>query len=512
LCPYTTLFRSLVSLAVASAVFTSGYAATWRALARASAEQANGADVRAVFSGDALDPAEVDDARGVKAVAAAAPVATAPIRIGSDTASLTALAPELMTNVMLDAGGTVDVAAIADDLASAPVGLELSPASTALRVSVAALAPESDRRGVVMVSAWISDRDGALVSLPLGTAAVGAGEQSDLAAPLPEDGGPWRLLAVDGALSGADGATGIGLTVLSWGTDADDSATLPVPPSASAPLSSREPLSRVMATEASATTVPAVITSALAARLGLGVGDRFDYQFDGLLRSGSAEVRGTAPSVPGSTNPLGVILPLGALDDALLRENDSPAPADEIWAAATTDADLDSVADDVSTALDGAATISTATPGPATRLAEPGVAAAWAGVAAAIALAVIAIVAITVTLLAGRSAEAGLLRALGVSARAQSGGRSVELAVVAAAGLVMGVGIGAVAVLCAAVPFARGSVAEAAGTIVLPPVVDAATLGVAIAVLLAAVAGVIAVYAVRVRDQAAHAIIAGDAA
>ncbi|WP_157487973.1 MULTISPECIES: FtsX-like permease family protein [unclassified Leifsonia] len=503
----------LVCLAVGSAVFASGYSATWRSLASASAQQATGTSVRIALADDSTAVTTTAAVRAVDGVTDAAPVATAPIRVGDDPSTLTALSPALVSAVLADVGGTVDTAAMAAALAEeVRPGIALAENSTSLRIDLDIAAPEESRRGEVAISAWLADTDGALVSVGLGSIDVDAPGRISVSGELPVVDGGWSLLAVDGRLSAADGAEDIDLELTSVETDPAAPASLPLPEEPETTLASTEPLGRIMLTDATDQDVPAVISTALAEKRGLRVGDRFDYQFDGLLRSGSAVVAGLTPSVPGSADALAALFPLATLDDALLRDNDTTAVADEVWAAAADPALAAAAIEPVlaDPGGDSGDVVTVAGPGPATLLAEPVVTAGWVGVGAAIALAVIATVGILSALGAARSGEVALLRAIGVPSRAQGRGRAVELSVAVIAGGLAGVAVGALTVLLTAAPFAAASVAESSLVTDLPPSLGVPALAAALLALALPLAVVIAVHAHSVRRSASRPSPVGE--
>ncbi|KQQ94089.1 hypothetical protein ASF62_08025 [Leifsonia sp. Leaf325] len=505
----------LVCLAVGSAVFASGYSATWRALAEASAQQATGTSVRVALADDSTAATTTAAVREIDGVTDAAPVATAPIRVGDDPASLTALSPAEMTGVLADVGGTVDTAALAAALAEdVRPGLALPEGSESLRLDVGVSAPDDSRRGVIALSAWLADVDGALVSVDLGSLEVDGPGRGTVTGELPATEGGWSLLAVDGRLSAADGAAGVVIELTSVETAPEAPQTLPLPSAADATLASTEPLGRIMMTDAASQGVPAVISTALADKRGLRVGDSFDYQFDGLLRSGSAVVAGLTPSVPGSADELAALFPLATLDDALLRGNDTTAAANEVWAAAVDPAGVAATIEAGATddAAEGAADVVTiASPGAATLLAEPVVAAVWVGVGAAIALALIATVGILSALGAARSGEVALLRAIGVPSRAQGRGRAVELTVAVVAGGLVGVAVGTATVALTAAQFAAASVAEASLVTGLPPSIGVLALALALLALGVPLAVIIALHARSVRRRASSPTAVGEA-
>ena len=205
----------LVALSVSGTTFTAAYSSTWSALDAASGTLANGADVRmrAETARAVAGPEGLITAAGYAAipgVAAAAVVLTTPARIGTDTVPLTALSTRVLPAVATDAGG----AGFATTLGAGRHGLMLPDAATTLSATLGATLPAGATRGdggTLTAAAWLSDADGALVKLPLGSTdlAQALTTPRELAATLPTGTTPWSVVAVEASLDGSNGASRI---------------------------------------------------------------------------------------------------------------------------------------------------------------------------------------------------------------------------------------------------------------------------------------------------------------
>ncbi|MEJ3404351.1 hypothetical protein WDJ51_06380 [Rathayibacter sp. YIM 133350] len=478
-----------VSLAVGATVFASGYASSWADRASASAQQSNGAEVRVRLGEESPASAALASARSEPGVGEAAPVASAELRISSDPASLIAIDADRMA-VLDTVGGTVDTAGIGATLTGEVPGQPLGPDATEFTVGLHSSATEP--RGTLLVSAWIMDDDGALARLPLGTAAVGA--DATLSAALPSNG-EQRLLAVDAELTEGAGQADVAVAL----TRIAGSEDLAVPEQGMT-VSSLEPVDRLMATPGDAVPVPAVVSRALADRLGLARGDRVDVQFDGVVRATTILVAGVTPTVPGAETDLAVIASLPTLDDALLRTNETAAPTNEVWASAVHPV---TVAKRLQHAIGGGALATAAVPSRATRIAAPAVGILWTGVGTAAAFALAAVAAIAVAMAARRRSEVAVLRAVGVRPMAQAGARAAELGGALGGAVIAGALVGGTAVVLTVPSLVGAAVVDPAPSLAVT--FDVGTLGVLVGVIVLAVAALVLSTALTVRAQAQHA-------
>lgn len=518
-----------IALASGMAVFAAGYSSTWTAESSARAERANGADVRVRLAdpdaggsggeqgtdgsgtggsgtnGAGADAATVTAAtEHLHGVKAAAPVATAALRIGTDPADLVAIAGGRAAETLSTVGGTVDPRAIGRAITTVGPGLAIPAGTTSVTTDIVVTAPADQARGTIAASLQLADADGALIALPAGAVAVSSGGGS-LTAKLPP--GTWRLLAIDLDLGEADGASGIMAGVRSASARAGATAApsaLAVPDDA-VELASADSFARIMSTPDSVP-VPAVVSRALAEASALTVGDRVQIDFDGAVRSTTVTVAGVVAVVPGSSLDAAVIASLPALDDALLRGNDTAIATNEVWAASTDPA---ATAEAIRSAHSDAQ-VSIAEPGAATMLAAAAIPALWIGFAASAVLGAMSIIAVSITLTAARREETAVLRALGVPLREQARSRAGELALLIAVSLLLGGLVGVIAVLAAAAPLARGAVVAPPLPTPLSPTVDAVSLTLALVALVIGLGAVVVGYTAALRIQAATALVDGE--
>ena len=174
-----------------------------------------------------------------------------------------------------------------------------------------------------------------------------------------------------------------------------------------------------------------VLTTALAERLGLGVGDAFEFRYAGAGRRGEVEVGGIVPAVPGAATTLAVFAPLEILQVSMLQRGTSTLPGTSVWASGNPNADAA-----LSATLDGRP-VATAAPGVTANVVGALVTGWWIATGGSVVLSLIAVVAIVQTLALARARELGVLRALGATSRAQARLRAAELVGVIATTVVL---------------------------------------------------------------------------
>ncbi|WP_193509484.1 hypothetical protein [Cryobacterium sp. BB736] len=482
----------LVTLAVGTTTLAAFYSASWRALTVSSAELEAGAAMR-VAAGK-VTPSDAAELRAVDGVASVAPAVNTGIQLGKDSATLLALAPADLPSVMLTVRGAVDPDAIGRALDSAMPGVELTNA-TGLEVTVDATGAAEQVLSSVSLAVWLMDDSGATTRVRLTPVASVEPGQLVAEGTLPDGLARAHVLAVDAGLGitqrvavelelvGVRATTPGGAVDVAFDGEKDLS------------VSSDDRLARVHSSEGTEI-VPAVVSQALADRLGLEVGDTVDFRFTGTGRTGTAEIAGTAPLLPGASGALALLVPLPALGDSQLRTSETALAPNELWV--TPDAGTDLAALERSITGD----VTTATPGGGATVAASSVTAWWIGVAGVLALTVLAVSAIALALRRARSGEVIVLRALGLSSREQARTRSLELVGALLLSVLIGtvVGVGVSALLAgelsrAAVP----GVSSVLGTV---SAFDAVPWLAAVGLLLVAFAAVVAVYARGVRRQA----------
>ncbi|PZR55066.1 hypothetical protein DNL40_01345 [Xylanimonas oleitrophica] len=248
--------------------------------------------------------------------------------------------------------------------------------------------------------------------------------------------------------------------------------------------------------------LPAVVSRALADRLGLAPGDRLDLRAHGATLPVTTAL--VVPAVPGASSQAAVLVDLGALA-ARLPEG---AGAAEVWVAAVPGHG------EPGTAAALAARVADAVPGAQVVTARPGSSpgavadpsgsvrrAAWVAAAGTVVLGLGGVLAVAVATLRARRGEVVVLRAVGTGPRAQAWARAGELLAAGGAAVVLGAGAGALVALSAVPLLARATV-PGAGLLdveVVPATVPTAA---GLALLAAGVVAVAAATGARVAGQA----------
>lgn len=503
----------LVAMAVAVGGLAAGLAATTSAVDGATASAVVGPAVRVTADGDDA----VEDGATVVAPTAgvsgrdtvSTPVLTDEVTAGDRRVPLVAMPAAAATGVL----GRAGAAAFRDVDVPGRAGTAL-PAGTrrvevTVRVGQATLdgTPRSDARGAVRSALWVVDQDGVAAELPLTAddgADVALGETGRLHAVLPTAAGArgttWRLLAVDPTLTfssrPADVDAGIAparlrVTVGVAVADVPAAAGDRVLEDLGGPT--RIPLGAA----ASGRTLPVVVTTALAAELGLRPGSPLDLDAASTARTLHTRVTGVVERVPGSASTTAVAADLPALVDASVLGGpavDGTAGAvpraDETWIAGP---DPTTLAAQAARHLTVSGSVSTRAAVSSTPVLAPAVG-ALAGVAAfGTLLALLAFVGGVVS--SADPQRSATSRALGVSPAAAGRARVAELVAPVVAATLGGLVGGGVTVATVAAPFAIAAVPGATGLVTADPVVvSAGTFLVPVVVLagaglLAAVAG-----------------------
>jgi predicted lysophospholipase L1 biosynthesis ABC-type transport system permease subunit len=210
-------------------------------------------------------------------------------------------------------------------------------------------------------------------------------------------------------------------------------------------------------------------------------------------------IAGVAPVIPGTDSGSGVLVDLGALQDVADREGLLHVSANEWWISTSSPATAARTVDHRAPA--GTVT-RTVAPTAAEQVLQSARTVVWvAGIATAL-LALLTVASSLLAELRGRRAEVDVLRAVGVSARAQSRGRVIEWALLLGIGVVVGL-LDGVATCALVMPgLARTAVPLAIDGLRTYLNVDGVGALVCLAALLAALAGMLLVVARTVRRQA----------
>ncbi|MCT9820553.1 hypothetical protein N3K63_09690 [Microbacterium sp. W1N] len=498
----------LVAAASAQIAFAAVYAQTWQSAATTSAALRTGADLRVDLPPQSARPAEVADAAAVPDITRARPALIAQTEIGQTDAELVATG-----SVPSDpADPAAPAAPAATGLRAAP--LDLGADATGIRVALSLAAPAGAlpvlaevRLGLVLL-----DATGAAVTVTAQAPVAATGTDTTGTAvmttdtPLPRGAAPWRLLAVTAELVPGVVSRAVDVSLVS--VDAGGGAALPVSGAAALGGADGDAAVLWLGVPDTAASDPAPvggqISRALAARLGIGVGDVFEFRYEGTGRRGAVIVTGVVEAVPGASQPLAVATALDALLASQLQRDTTIVPATSVWADGPAGA-----APALSEAL-GDRPVATGTPGVTAQVVGALVPAWGVATAGAVLLTLIAAIAIVQTLALARRRDLGVLRALGVTARRQARMRVAELTSLFGAALVVGAAAGlaaAVVVVPALVVAVTPGILPDTAT----PVVDAATLLIALVALALALAVVAVAAGAAVRRGAAAATVGEEA-
>ncbi|MCR2808567.1 MULTISPECIES: FtsX-like permease family protein [unclassified Microbacterium] len=437
----------LVGLTVAQAVFASAYGATSTAMATDSAALRTGADLRIDLAPDTATPGLVAAAAAVPGVDAAAAALVAQIEIGSSQAQQVAVPETALQTVVSAAGGAVDRAALAasvvpSDGTLAATPLPLGAAATGVRVTVSIETSRQSAADTVMLQAHVLDATGAHASLRLAGQSTPGPDGATLTAgaPLPDGAAPWSLLAVNAVQPATLVRAPVTVRILQ--AQAIGADALPIDGAAEVSADASEKVLWLATPDGAGAepgVVRAVLTSALAARMGVQVGDEFEFRYAGAGRRAEFRVADIVPGIPGAATELAVLAPLGVLQVSMLQRGTTLVPASSIWAAGDPSADV------ALSAAFGDRAVAASAPGVAATIVAALVPGWWVALAGSAALALLAAFAIVQTLALTRRRELGVLRALGVTSGAQGRERAAELASVLGGAVGLGAAAGVLA-------------------------------------------------------------------
>ncbi|MRH28198.1 hypothetical protein GH740_02575 [Microbacterium sp. SYP-A9085] len=402
-----------LSLAAGGLAFALSATARTAAIVEADVRHAVGADVRAVYDRspivDAGHPAVSAAAvPGIHAAAAFVSPATA----GDVPATLVGLAAP-----RLGAGADVSASELGPAL---PLALD---GAVDLTVAAAMAQAGGWPGGMLTVSAWLVDRDGAARTQEVGVARVD-GKPHRLRADVPAG---LSLAAVEVSAASAPGTVGVQVAVRGISTP----LSLTVDP----PSGRARGLTVTGLTEEA----PVVVTRSLAERLALTPGASVSVGLGTLAQPLAGRVVAVRDWLPGIGTVPGVAVDLDVLVARALQAGGSVPAAGELWAD-TTDipvaaAVLRAVAEQPVRVLTADAVGTAAVIGPVL-----GLAAAGAGVVAVLAL--VAFAAVTVGVVGARRDEAVPLRAFGFTAARMRVTAVLELGGAGAFAVVCGVAAG----------------------------------------------------------------------
>jgi hypothetical protein len=482
----------LVAIAASTTVFAAAFAATGERVA---------GDVRALrIGGDLLIDSWPEDADpdGLPADGVA-PLLSSSGELGDDAPLILAAPAERLRAALHATTGLVDPGALADLVAAPVAGIVLPEGTTELEFVVEAT-------DGVALQVWLLEPSGRVRVAALDR--IVTGESS-------------AILAIDADVSRAGGAISARITSLVASTPRGiEPVELPAdwePQFAAYPdfvgarfamtedalgfelgrRSTAENNVRLMAPGEPATRIPAVVTTDLAVRNGLGVGDEVDVRFTGTGRSVLGLVSGTVPGLPIAGDADAILVDYPAFAEQQLRLTES-VPATSALVIRSDDPQA------VRDGLPSGAGVTGLEPGTPDRMLGIARTLLWVAAAGAVALAAVGVASVSAALVAERRRETRILTVLGETPRRQARGQRLELAAAMTLSAVGGVASGAALAAVTVPGFARSA---APGSGVLAGVelaVDIPSGAVLLIVLVALLGVVLVIHGLRVARDAAR--------
>ncbi len=541
----------VVTLAIGGLVVASGYSGSWRTLTERNAELIAGADARVMLTSSdfpeaGAEPVDGSEFRSISGVSAVAPVFSTPVTIGDDDAGrITAIPHDALTSVVSRAGNTLDVKTLARFLgAPDPTGVALPEGATSVSLSAdIGSADFSPLRGATPIGwaqskLWLHNAQGALLTVQFPRVDLsGLGAQStlhqELHVDLPPGTRQWWLTGIDYTLRVDDGyfaahysgltattsagTAGVDFDTTTWGASTlnsfgfssesgSSSLTIGLPSKGSLTSSIRfvdlggasSQLSQPGVNGGSyfePPPLPIVVSRELADHYRLARGDPFTFRFAGSGLSINGKISGVVPFVPGVQSRFGIVADFGAFNNYVLSTSPIVPAANQVWVATSNASALTGALPDGATAVTASTAVNSDFAVPAER-------ALWIAAAGGLLLAAISLGAVALTVARARRGEIAVLRAVGVSARGQSRSRVWELGAVILVSTGFGILAGAI-VSALTVPNLVHSAVESAPSGMPAPLEFAFVEGgVLLAITLAALLGIAALNARRVRRSA----------
>ncbi|TFD87129.1 hypothetical protein E3T61_14890 [Cryobacterium lactosi] len=460
-----------LAITIASAAFATGIATTWQNAQVQAQLIGTGPTVDIDLHSDATAPAATEPVNATRyaaidGVRAAAAVVVSRVRLGSDSVPVVSIRPDAAETLLGDAGG--EFAAALRTTSPSSVQLELPATATGVQASVSF--GETPPAASFAVSIWASDADGSLARIPLAEPAGAAGPGSVYSGVLPAGTRPWRLVAVEAERSGPPDAAVPTLLVDRFAGTADGAAS-PLDPSmaVSLDIAAALPRSRAVIGSQGPAALPVVVTTALADRVGVSVGDPLAFGFGASGALLDAQVSAIVQSLPGSGSRLGIATDLAALNNATLQQGRSPVLAGNIWLDTDTPDTVSTTATTVATSTAVLSSHRTTTAAP---ILQPAMDAFWIAAAAAGLLALITFSAFIADDSRLRRTGIPVLRALGLSSAQLTRARARELLFVLVFALIAGAVAGIGATLIAVAPFVAAAVPGSGGYLSVVPALD----------------------------------------
>lgn len=463
-----------IAITIASAAFATGIATTWQSAQSQAQLMGTGASVGVALRTDGTAPADTEPVTATRyatleGVTAASAALVTTVRLGADSIPFVALGPDAADTLLGAAGG--EFAAALRTTSPAGSGLELPPTATGVQAAVTF--GQARPAATFAMSIWAADADGSLARIPLTKASTDTpdAETAQYRGTLPTGSAPWRLLAVESERTGTPDPAWRNLTAGDFAGTVDSVATA-LDPAATVSLDIATALPRSRAPIAPAgepAPLPLVITTALADRADLAVGDPLDIGFGASGSTLDARVSTIIQTLPGAASRLGIGTDLAALNDATLRQGRTPVLAGNIWIDAADPAAAATAATTVATSTAVISSPPTTTSAP---MLQPAMNAFWIAAAAAALLALITLAAFIADDARSRRTSIPVLRALGLSTAQQSRARAREMLIILGFSLAAGIVAGLGATLAAVTPFVTAAIPGAGGYVSVTPALD----------------------------------------
>ena len=453
-----------LAIAVASAVFATGLATTWSTTERAVQFVGTGSDVSVALDTDGASAITAQPFAELADSDAATSLVLSIVGLGADRLPFVALRPQSVERVL-----GPEASAVAEALETTTpddTGLTLDADATGITATVEITGNGRPAVSTFDVGIWAADGDGSLSRVPLVPGADG------WSGAVPEGVGPWTLLAVETLRTGKPDPAANLVEVSDIAGDAAAVVSLnggTASPRNIAGIAAADAASADAASPGADAPLPVAITTALADRVGLAIGDPLSFALESTGKNIDAVVSAITPRLPGVSSKLALGTDLAALNAVTLRPQSAPAEANEVWISTLNPAGI-------AAAVERTATSTAIVTTRASSSSEPVLASAltafWLAAVVAALLALVAVGAFFIDDFRGRRGDIAVLRALGFSPRDQAAARSREQLIVIVFAVLVGAAGGAAATAITVGPFVASAVSESARFVSVVPAFD----------------------------------------
>jgi hypothetical protein len=430
----------VLAFAVSGLVVAAGYSGTWQTATAETRAVQIGTPLRITPTG-VLGASITDRLPGQSD---AAPALTTDAQFGDSLVTLVEAPASRLTGILVPVPGAVNPAALAAKLASRAHSASVPRAATGILLRFTA---QPVTALPVTVHIVLVDAAGAESEI---TATPGA---DGYTATLPDGLAPWTVHALDVLMPEVKAGATLAVTLQATGGSTTtiplDSTWKPSDPNdaltAGGLSGGRAGLRAlvdglgthvlIQSVPTGPAGLPVVISGALAQESGLKVGSSGAMS---LIEGGgqlSVRVVGVSPAIPGTASGEGILVDLGALQDAALQADLRPISADQWWVSTATPQSATAV---LSRRAPPGTRVQTPGQTPADQVLESTRVVVWIAGAATALLALLAIAAGLFIELRARRTEVELLRVLGLTGQEQSRNRTIEWAGLLALGTIAG--------------------------------------------------------------------------